>query len=120
MELHPLLTCVESVEPLVVDFPYLDDGPHRFESTGSYANRDAPFSTSTLEWAHGLAEVVMAARRAGLRLEHLEEHLALDFDPLGRGLESDGKFRLRLGHGDAAGVLPATPLPVAYTLIARA
>ncbi len=119
VELHPLLTCVESRNPLVLDFPYLDDGPHRFDTLGSYANPDAPLSSTTLQWAHGLGEVVSAALGAGLTLAHLTEHVEMAFDPVGWGLEPDGRFRLRLGAGDAEGRTPAVPLPVAYTLIAR-
>jgi SAM-dependent methyltransferase len=85
VELHPLFTMVDRVKPLTLDFPYNFDGPHHFSATGSYANRDADVSWTTVQFAHGLAEVVQAALDAGLTLCHLEEHLSMGFDPRGPG-----------------------------------
>jgi SAM-dependent methyltransferase len=117
VEIHPMLQMVATPEPLVIDFPYNFDGSHHFSGQGSYANREADFTWTTVEYAHGVAEVVMAARRAGLDLEHLAEHLDAAFDPRGLGLEADGRFRLRLGRGPK-GEAP-DPVPVLYTLVVR-
>lgn len=121
VELHPLLSMVESAEPLIINFPYSFDGGHEFSGVGSYANRDADLSWTVVEYAHGLAEVVMGAQRAGLDLSYLEEHTSMPFDPRGDfDLGADGRYRLRIGAGspvDPAVVPP--PMPVLYTLIAR-
>lgn len=122
VELHPLLTMIDSVDPLVVDFPYAFDGGREFSGVGSYANRDADVAWTTVQYAHGLAEVLMSARQAGLELSHLEEHLEMGFDPRGTdfGLEADGRYRLRLGAGPSGDDLARPyPMPVLYTLIAR-
>ena len=123
VELHPLFTMIDTIDPLVVDFPYAFDGPHVFTGTGSYANRDADVAWTTTQYAHGLAEVVMAARREGLGLVHLEEHLAMSFDPRGMDppVEVDGRFRLRLGRGssDPSSDAPGSALPVLFTLVAE-
>lgn len=114
VEIHPLFGAFESIEPPKLDFPYAFAGPRRFDEDGSYADRDATVTaTETVEYAHGLGEVVTAAVRAGLRVDALHEHLAADFDPRGTVLtrEADGAYRLRLG---------GEPLPVLFTLLATA
>ena len=122
VELHPLVTMVESLDPLVVDFPYAFDGPHVYSGTGTYANRDADIEWTTVQYAHSLGEVVTAAARAGLRCEQLVEHTSGSFNT-GQfdGPEDDGRYRLRLGTGAVGerGTEPAYPMPVLYTLIAR-
>ena len=125
VELHPLLTMVDTLDPLVLDFPYTDDGGHVFSGTGSYANRDADVDWTTTQFAHSLGEVVTCARVAGLSTTYLEEHTSMSFDPrgmVGCPLEPDGRFRLRIGVGPVAGDsrTEAYPLPVLYTLIATA
>ena len=123
VELHPLFTMIDTIDPLVVDFPYAFDGPHVFTGTGSYANRDADVAWTTTQYAHGLAEIVMAAQREGLGVIHLEEHLSMAFDPRGMDppTEADGRFRLRLGRGspDPGSDEPGSPLPVLFTLVAE-
>jgi SAM-dependent methyltransferase len=122
VELHPLLQMIDSVEPLVLDFPYAFDGGHVYSGTGSYANRDADISWTVTQYAHGLAEVVMAATRAGLTMTYLEEHTSMSFDP--RGMEEtvegpDRQYRMRIGLGAAHGEArdPAFPLPVLFTYL---
>ena len=125
VELHPLMLMVDEIDPPVLDFPYAFDGPHVFSGTGSYADPDADVSWTTTQYAHGVAEVVMAAIRAGLRITHVEEHTSMGFDPRGLaddGLDEDGRYRLRIGAGEVVdgSPLPACPLPVLFTLLATA
>jgi ubiquinone/menaquinone biosynthesis C-methylase UbiE len=121
VELHPLLLMFDSIDPLVIDFPYNFDGPHYFSGEGSYANRDAEVTWSTTQFAHSVAEVVMASMRAGLRTAHLEEGTSMSFDPRGMGGEigDDGRYRFRIGVGTKEGdpLTPAFPLPLLFTLI---
>jgi len=123
VELHPLVTMVESLDPLVVDFPYAFDGPRVYTGTGTYANRDADIEWTTVQYAHSIGEVVTAAVRVGLRCELLVEHTSGTFN-MGQfeEPEDDGRYRLRLGEGAAreGGREPACPMPVLFTLIARA
>jgi ubiquinone/menaquinone biosynthesis C-methylase UbiE len=123
VELHPLLTMIDSVDPLVLDFPYHFDGGHVYRGSGSYANRGADVTWTTTQYAHSVAEVVMAATNAGLRLNYLEEHTEMSFDP--RGMEeapneADGQYRFRIGVGAQIGDErePAHPLPVLFTFLA--
>ena len=94
---HPLYRMIDSLDPLRLDMPYGGGAARAFDETINYA--------------HSLGEIVNAALAAGLRVEHLEEHVEADFDPRGRILspDDDGRYRLPLGGED---------LPVLFTLIA--
>jgi SAM-dependent methyltransferase len=108
---HPMGRMVEQVDPLVLAFPYANDGPHVFEATGSYAAA-TPSPTTNVLYAHSLGEVVTAAADAGLRIVRLVEHLDAPFGEDGGGVrEADGRHRLRLAGGYC--------VPVLYTLIAE-
>jgi SAM-dependent methyltransferase len=113
VDIHPAYAMLAKVQPLVLDFPYAHDGPRFFDEDGSYADRDARLAaTESVQYGHSLGEVVTSAVHAGLRVERLQEHLDLPFDPRGDVLprEEDGRFRLRI-DGEL--------LPVAFTFIAR-
>jgi SAM-dependent methyltransferase len=112
VDLHPLYQMVASVDPPQFDFPYAYDGPRAFDEPGSYAGIELPVAaTETVEYAHSLGETVNAALAAGLRIQHLDEHLDADFDPRGSLLEpeEDGRYRVRI-DGEV--------LPLLFTLIA--
>jgi SAM-dependent methyltransferase len=109
---HPLYTMIDSTDPLRLDFPYVNDGPRGYDEPGSYAGAELDIAaTASVQYGHSLGEVVNAALAAGLKVEHLEEHVEADFDPRGDLLtrEQDGRFRLRV-DGEL--------LPVLFTLIA--
>ncbi|TDD85940.1 class I SAM-dependent methyltransferase [Actinomadura rubrisoli] len=109
LDIHPLWQMVDTVDPLVLDFPYAFDGPHEFAASGSYAAEAE--ATTTVEFGHSLGEIVTAAVSAGLRVVRLDEHLdsPLDFGR-GQAADADGRYRFRV-----SGQL----LPVLYTLIAE-
>jgi SAM-dependent methyltransferase len=113
IEMHPLFVMVDSLDPLRLGFPYANDGPRHFSASGSYAAPDAATQhNDTVEYGHSVGEVVTAAATAGLHVEHLGEHLAVETD-VGRGLlprDADGLLRWRV-----TGEL----LPVLYSLRAR-
>ena len=111
IDLHPASLMVGEVDPLELDFPYLGAAPMRFEASGSYAAPDADTSANaSVEYAHGLGEIVTAAATSGLRVDVLTEWLDETFDPRGGILahEDDGLFRLRPGEG--------FPLPLTFSL----
>jgi SAM-dependent methyltransferase len=112
VDIHPLAMMLASVDPLAFDFPYSFDGPRTYDEPGSYAGVDLSVSsTETVEYGHSLGEIVMAALAAGLKIEHVEEHLEADFDPRGNLLEpeEDGRYRVRV-DGEL--------LPMLFTLVA--
>jgi SAM-dependent methyltransferase len=109
---HPLYTMIDTLDPLQLDMPYGGGAARAFDEPGSYAGADLPVSaTATVNYAHSLGEIVNAALAAGLKIEHLEEHVEADFDPRGSVLprEDDGRVRLRV-----SGEL----LPFLFSLIA--
>jgi len=64
---------------------------------------------------------VMSAARAGLDLEHLDEHVEIAFNPRGDDLLTrgdDGLYRILVGRGTNPGE-PPQPMPVAFTFLAR-
>ena len=112
VDIHPLFGMVATVDPLRFDFPYAHAGPRAFDEPGSYAGAELEVAaTATVEFAHSLAEVVNAALEAGLKVQRLDEHLELDFDPRGNVLvpDADGRYRLR-SDGEL--------LPVLFALVA--
>jgi SAM-dependent methyltransferase len=112
VDIHPACTMVASVDPLRLDFPYAFDGARAFDEPGSYAGADLDVSaTTSVEYAHSLAEVVNAALGAGLKIQRLDEYLDADFDPRGDVLvrEDDGRYRLRVD---------GEQLPVLFALVA--
>lgn len=112
VEMHPCQGMIETVQPLSVDFPYSYDGPHLVDSPGSYTDRAAEVgSTLTVQYAHGLGEVVTAAIDAGLVVHRLAERTHCQRDERGDlgPPEADGRYRMRFG---------GFPLPMLYTLVA--
>lgn len=109
LDAHPLTEMIGTPDPLSLDFPYANDGGHRFETEGSYADRAAKLThTAGIYYAHSLGEIVTAAVEAGFRVDTLTEHIESSFEHRGiPKLEADGRWRLRVG-GQA--------LPLLFTL----
>jgi SAM-dependent methyltransferase len=113
VDLHPFGLMVETVEPMTLGFNYAFA---RFQEDqhGTYADPDAEVDqTTTVNFSHSIAEIYTAARGAGFEVEHLREHLELEFDCWGDGQvkkEEDGLYRLRQ-DGYA--------IPVLFTLVGR-
>ena len=100
VDLHPINQMVDSLDPLVVDFPYGGEQPMTFTTTGSYADPDlATDANTTVNHPHGMGEIVTAAARAGLCVDSLTEWLDDDADRRGGVLRQgdDGRFRLPWG-----------------------
>ena len=121
VEIHPLMNVFASSEPLVADFAYGGAAPNQWTGSGSYANLDADFITSSEEYAHSLGEIVNAALQGGLTPLSLIEHDSLGFDPRGNmlHLDGDGRYRFRVGVGADGTSASASALPIAYTLVAE-
>jgi hypothetical protein len=110
IDIHPLVMMVDTVDPLVLDFPYAGEQPVTFSSSASYAVGSlGPEASQTTQWPHGLGEIVTAAAAAGLRVESLTEWFDEAKDPkLVAG--PDGRARFPLGDEQ---------LPTSYALRAR-
>src|SRR3954462_3945423 len=76
VEIHPMYGMLAGLDPPRFDFPYSSDGPRSFDEPGSYAGIELPVAaTQTVEYAHSIGQAVTAAMAAGLRIQHLEEHM---------------------------------------------
>ncbi len=73
-EFHPI-TEVFGEDDLAITNSYFDRGPHVYDEPGTYADLSAPTTQNrSVQWQHGLGEVVSALAAVGLRLELLHEH----------------------------------------------
>ena len=121
VEIHPLTNVFGSRDPLIADFPYGGGVPFAWRGTGSYANPNADFTTSTEEYPHSISEIVESVINAELELTTLREHNDMAYDPHGDILDhdADGRYRFRIGVGPDGSPASAATLPIAFTLIAR-
>jgi SAM-dependent methyltransferase len=110
---QPWITGQGGLTP-ALELPYFEQ-PHPliWDDEYSYAGVDKVEQPRSMEWNHGLGEIVTAVLDAGLELTSLTEHDSAPWDAL-PGLmvedEATGEFRLR----DRPERLPAT-----FTLTAR-
>ena len=97
---HPVLWALdEDVDGLVLRHPYFEQlQPTVFDSPGTYVEVSQPLQQSTsVEWNHGLGEIVTALFEAGLRITMLVEHDSVPWEALPRQMERlpNGEYRLR-------------------------
>ena len=120
VEIHPFTNVFGSRDPLIADFPYGGGVPFAWRGTGSYANPNADFTTSTEEYPHSLSEIVQSVVNAGFELTTLLEHNDMAYDPHGDILDhdADGRYRFRIGSGPDGSPSSAAALPIAFTLLA--
>ncbi|MFJ8229722.1 class I SAM-dependent methyltransferase [Streptomyces sp. NPDC094448] len=73
-EFHPFADIL-SEDGSTVEHDYFRRDPILLDALGTYADPGAPgIETPTVEWQHGIGEVVSALTAAGLRPEFLHEH----------------------------------------------
>lgn len=78
-EFHPMLWTLSDPRPdgmLVVEYPYFErEEPMVFDYPGTYVETSATFKHNrTIEWNHGLGEIVTSLMDHGLELRMLVEH----------------------------------------------
>lgn len=73
-EFHPVADVLAD-DGRTIEGNYFQRDPIIVDAPGTYADPNAPITASlTVEWLHGIGEVVSALAAAGLRLEFLHEH----------------------------------------------
>lgn len=99
---HPMLWSLSDPredELLVVEFPYFETAAGTaFSETSTYVEHEGELaSPDTIQWNHGLAEILTAVGDAGLRMTAIEEHCSVPWNPLGAAMEAlpNGEFQLR-------------------------
>ncbi|MFI9331380.1 class I SAM-dependent methyltransferase [Kitasatospora sp. NPDC052868] len=96
-EFHPF-SDVLAEDGLTVESDYFQREPFVWDEPGTYADLNAATTANlTVEWQHGIGEVVSALTAAGLRLEFLHEH---DFTLFPRFpvLQPGNGYRFPAGH----------------------
>jgi 2-polyprenyl-3-methyl-5-hydroxy-6-metoxy-1,4-benzoquinol methylase len=110
---QPQISGPEALTP-ALELPYFEQPePLIWEDEYSYAGSDKVAQPRSMEWNHGLGEIVTAVLDAGLELTSLIEHDSVPWDALPGLMVLDtttGEYRLR----DRPERLPAT-----FTLTAR-
>lgn len=114
---HPDRAQVPSMTPaggttVALELPYFEQPePVEWVEEQSYAGTGSVAQPRSVEWNHGLGQIVTAVLGAGLRLVVLEEHDSVPWEALPGLMESDehGEWRLR----DRPERLPAS-----FTLVA--
>lgn len=86
-EAHPVLWALEDERGdglLVLEHPYGETAePLEWDDEGTYVDVDTTFTASrTLEWNHGLGELLTAVLDAGLQITGFEEHDSVPWDAL--------------------------------------
>ena len=111
---HPVLWSMDDPRDdglLVVRYPYFEvPGGTRFHEDVTYVDHDEPLAApDTIQFNHGLGEIVSALLGAGLRLTMLVEHDSVPWNALGAVMEDAGGEEWRLREGRER-------LPLTYTL----
>ncbi|MEY9888790.1 SAM-dependent methyltransferase [Catenulispora sp. MAP5-51] len=103
-EFHPFGNTLSDEDGRTVAYDYFDASPQVWDEPGTYADLEAStLENVTVQFNHGIGEIVSALIGAGLRLEFLHEYEMTLF-PRYRVLEErDGTFRLPAG-------MPRVPL----------
>jgi SAM-dependent methyltransferase len=108
---HPVLYATADPRPdglVVLEHPYFErPAPMVWDAEGTYVSTDATFThTRSVEWNHGVGEVVTALLDHGLELTALVEHDSVPWNALVGSMEEigGGEWRLR----DRPGRLPHT------------
>jgi SAM-dependent methyltransferase len=99
---HPMVRSLGSPRPdglVVVEYPYFETGSGTtFVETKTYVEHEGEVgSPKTIEFNHGLAEIISALLDAGLTLTALEEHRSAPWDFLAGATVVDerGEYELR-------------------------
>jgi len=77
VELHPFVNVFDvgkEVTELKVKYPYFHSPtPDKWESDGSYADREANLTHASYEWTHGMSDILNALIASGLKIEFIHE-----------------------------------------------
>jgi SAM-dependent methyltransferase len=113
---HPVLWSLADARDdgvLAIEYPYFETAGVAFHSSATYVEHEGELAQPwTIEFNHGLAEIITAVMDAGLDLVAIEEHDSVPWPALENQMEllPNGEFRL---------IDRPERLPHSYTLQAR-
>ncbi|OJW79540.1 MAG: methyltransferase type 12 [Bacteroidetes bacterium 46-16] len=109
VEFHPLVWMLDE-DFKYIKYDYFNTVPIIETESGTYADRDAPLSKTTVSWNHDLGEVLGSLIKCGLELRSFDEH---DYSPYNcfRDMEAVEPGKYRIGHLDKK-------IPMVYALTA--
>ena len=83
---------------LAVEYPYFETaGGTRFVDAETYVDHEGPLShPDTIEFNHGMGEIITALLRVGMELISFEEHDSVLWAALGDQMVRDDRGELRL------------------------
>jgi 2-polyprenyl-3-methyl-5-hydroxy-6-metoxy-1,4-benzoquinol methylase len=109
-EFHPVVWMFDD-DFEKIEYRYFQDEPIIETTTGTYADADAPFEKTEINWNHGLGEVFQVLKKNGLRVDDFKEY---DYSPYNcfSGMKKLDKRKFIIEkHGNK--------LPLVYSLIAK-
>ncbi|MBM2621552.1 class I SAM-dependent methyltransferase [Actinoplanes sp. LDG1-06] len=97
---------------VALEHPYFETVEGQvWDEAGTYVETDVEFAhNKTVEWNHGLGEIVTAVLEAGLTVTGLAEHTSVPWEALENGQMTD------IGHGEFQLADRPDRLPHSYTL----
>lgn len=113
---HPVLWSLDDARAdgeIVVRYPYFEGPGVEFDQDTTYVDHDEPIAASrTIEFNHGIAEIITALQDAGMEFVSLVEHDSVPWAALGDQMEDIGGGEFRL-------IDRPERIPHSYTLQAR-
>ncbi|MEO3868973.1 class I SAM-dependent methyltransferase [Nonomuraea sp. B12E4] len=106
-EFHPFADTMDDATGTTVTHDYFDRGPHVWEEPHTYTGDDVLEHQTSVQFQHGLGEVVSAVAAAGLRVEFLHEHAHTLFQRFGTLVGGGAEYRRPEG---------APGIPLMYSL----
>ncbi|MEV4563846.1 class I SAM-dependent methyltransferase [Nonomuraea sp. NPDC049419] len=110
-DFHPFTEVLDDETGTKVTNDYFDRGPHVWDYPHTYTGPEVLEHQTSVEFRHGMGEIVTAVANAGLRLEFLHEHDHTLFRRFGTFTERDGGYRPPAG---------APRIPLMFSLRATA
>jgi SAM-dependent methyltransferase len=110
---HPVLWALDDPRPdglVVLEFPYVETAGTRFVEPTTYVDHEGEVaSPETIQFNHGLGQVVTALLRRGMAITALEEHDSVPWPALGDQMRDVGGGEYQLADRPER-------LPHSYTL----
>ena len=111
---HPMLWTLSDPRPdglLVIEHPYFESAGVTFHEPNSYAGEGTLDAPETVQFNHGIAEILDGVLAAGLSLTGFEEHREVSWNPLGAAMVASADH-----PGEYVLAESRDRLPCSYTL----